>query len=445
MKTNPNMKTLWGKLLGLGLGLLFSLHAGATTFYVNVSNSVPVAPYTNWLTAATNIQDAVDAATNGDTVLVTNGVYATGGQKWVDSGSNRVTVTKSLILQSVNGSAATFIQGRQATGTNAVRCVMLATMNAVLSGFTLTNGQSGVGNYPLAGGVFCNDYSDTVSNCVLAGNLANLGNGCGGAVYCGTLVNCILKGNSAGGLGGGAYNSTLINCTICSNSATNSGGGVYGGSLTNCILFYNSAPSGPNYSSGVFSYCDTMPLPSGIGNIAATPLFVNLTNDFHLKSNSPCINAGNNAFVIGRNDLDGNPRIVGGTVDIGAYEYQTPASNLSYAWAQQYGLPTDGSADNADFDGDGMNNWQEWIAGTNPTNAASVLKLASPTNSFSGMKVMWQSVSGVTYYLQRSTNLSSQPPFTALVSNLTGQAVSTSYTDASATNATPYFYLIGVQ
>ena len=92
-----------------------------------------------------------------------------------------------------------------------------------------------------------------------------------------------------------------------------------------------------------------------------------------------------------------------------------------------------------------MNNWQEWIAGTNPTNAASVLKLASPTNSFSGMKVMWQSVSGVTYYLQRSTNLSSQPPFTALVSNLTGQAVSTSYTDASATNATPYFYLIGVQ
>lgn len=50
-----------------------------TTYYVNVNNLNPVFPYASWATAATNIQDAVDVSKSGDTVLVTNGVYAVGG------------------------------------------------------------------------------------------------------------------------------------------------------------------------------------------------------------------------------------------------------------------------------------------------------------------------------------------------------------------------------
>ena len=292
--------------------------------YVSLNSSHPLAPYSDWSIAATRIQDAVDAAAAGDTVLVTNGIYATGGRKWFDSGTNQVTVTNSIILQSVNGPSVTIIQGRQAAGTNAVRCVLLGA-NAVLTGFTMTNGEGGIGNYPDGGGVYCYATSSVVSNCVLAGNLARLG----GGVFRGTLVNCSLKQNSATDGGGGAYNAVLINCLLISNSAgggssagsgggaaysslvnctltSNSagrGGGTAFGTANNCILYYNSFTSGgsaPNYISATLNFCCTTPLPtSSPGSITNDPAFINAAaGDYHLQSNSPCINSGNNLMSL---------------------------------------------------------------------------------------------------------------------------------------------------
>ena len=132
--------------------------------------------------------------------------------------------------------------------------------------------------------------------------------------------------------------------------------------------------------------------------------------NLRLQSNSPCINAGHNAYAPGPTDLDGLPRIVSGTVDIGAYEFQGPGSVISYAWLQQYGLPTDGSADATDPDADGLNTWQEWRCLTDPTNALSALRLLSASPAGTNVTVSWQSVAGVNYFLERSTNLSATRP-----------------------------------
>lgn len=58
--------------------------------------------------------------------------------------------------------------------------------------------------------------------------------------------------------------------------------------------------------------------------------------------------------------------------------------------------------------------------------------------------VSWQSVAGVDYFLERSADLASLPIFTPLATGLPGQPGTTSYTDMTATNAGPYFYLVGV-
>jgi hypothetical protein len=265
----------------------------------------------------------------------------------------------------------------------------------------------------------------------------------------------VLTDNSAQdyweGYGGGAYISTLNNCTLTGNHAS-LGGGANSSTLNNCIIYFNTDHYGPNpylhapnhYSCALNYCCSTC--EEGCASVTSDPLFVNQANgDFHLQTNSPCINAGNNTYATSLTDLDNNPRIQGGTVDIGAYEYQKPTSIISYAWLQQYGLPIDGSADFIDTDGDGMNNWQEWIAGTNPTNRLSVLEMLAPSNSVSGFTLTWQSVSGKTYYLQRGTDLLFQAASLSIQSNIVGQAGTTSFTDTTVTNGGPYFYRVGVQ
>jgi hypothetical protein len=486
--------------------------------YVDINSTNPVAPFSSWATAATNIQDAVDVAANYAEVLVTNGTYQGDVLVTPDAVTNCLIATNALTLQSVNGPDVTVIDGL-----SLYRCFSLAS-GCVLSGFTIANGNSAVD----AGGVACADATVLVTNCLFTGNYAANN---GGGISGGSAWNTVFINNSSGNSGGAAENCLLTQCTFTNNAAQYYGGGAdasvlydcylvgnqtgtsyppvtmdvsvrvhplfvvsnFGGGANNstasrCYFYYNTSQVGGALEGSTADNClivsNSADFGGGVdsstvynctltGNIAYNfggtadsstlynclaygngdgdtitndPLFVDFAaGDFHLQSNSPCINAGNNAYVSSSTDLDGNPRISGGTVDIGAYEFQNPASIISYAWLDQYSFPTDGSADFTDTDGSGMNHWQDWVAGLDPTNPSSVLQMLAPTPSGTNLVVTWQSVTNITYYLQRATNLSLQPAFQPLATNLPGQAGTTSFTDTNAPAPGPYFYRVGVQ
>ena len=115
----------------------------ADTHYVAASSSAPVAPYTNgWSSAATNIQEAVDAAIDGDTVLVANGVYDSGDTTSpVLPYSTRVNVDKAVTVASDGDPDTTVIVGAQNGPLDSTRGVYLAN-GAVLMDFTVSNGYS---------------------------------------------------------------------------------------------------------------------------------------------------------------------------------------------------------------------------------------------------------------------------------------------------------------
>ncbi|MGH7969237.1 MAG: hypothetical protein ACREIC_10980, partial [Limisphaerales bacterium] len=237
------------KLLVIGLFMARLGSALAEVRYVDANGVQPAAPYTNWSTAAVTIQQAVEASTAGDEVVVTNGAYAQSG-KTVYSTLTRVAIDKPITVRSVNGPRFTIIDGG-----GLARCAYLTNL-ASLSGFTLTNGISQNGG---GGGLLCDSTNAVVTNCVLAGNSAQGGNG--GGCFQGTLKNCRLTANSAtyggaanssaligctlagnsGTYGGAAYYCTLYDCAVTANSATYGGGGVDYSTLNNCTLSGNSS------------------------------------------------------------------------------------------------------------------------------------------------------------------------------------------------------------
>jgi hypothetical protein len=93
-----------------------------------------------------------------------------------------------------------------------------------------------------------------------------------------------------------------------------------------------------------------------------------------------------------------------------AWSPQTTATGIPVAWLRQHGLPEDGSVDHLDMDGDGMTVFEEWRAGTQPTNRFSVFTLEMPREA-PGRRLSWPSLPDRIYHIQGSTNLLAHPAF----------------------------------
>lgn len=179
----------------------------------------------------------------------------------------------------------------------------------------------------LLNNIICNNTSETES--------AGLGVYAGSGTSTTTVENCLIYGNTSGFNGGGlwVYNANIdvINCTISDNHADSNGGGVFVNvngnvNLINGILWNNSPQEICIYSGSVTAtYSDIQGGWAGDGNIDEDPLFAGTGEDpYSLLEDSPCIDAGipdTTGLNLPEFDLAGNPRVFGGRIDMGAYEY----------------------------------------------------------------------------------------------------------------------------
>lgn len=161
-------------------------HSSAAALYVSQTSMNPSPPYATPDTAANNIQDAVDVANDGDTVLVEPGKYDL---------TNQVTVTKAVTLQSTAGADQTLLNAR-----GNIWCLSVSNSLAVVAGFTMRNNNLELIN---AGGI--DSFGTTIQNCI--------------------FTNFSLAGPGPG--------------TTLGTSVT-----MYGGVLSNSVVFYNRIPSG---------------------------------------------------------------------------------------------------------------------------------------------------------------------------------------------------------
>jgi len=201
------------------------------------------------------VQQAIDAASSTDTVLVAAGRYAPS----TNSESFPIRMKNGVRLIGAGAPACTLDQiGHSRVGDGVINCSGISDTATRIEGFTITNGPSVYG-----GGICCEHSSPTITNNVITGNSADVG----GGIYCWysspTITNNVITGNSARyATGGGIYcwesNPTIANNVITGNSSSRAGGGICcyyksNPTITDNTITGNSARSG---KGGGGIYCN---------------------------------------------------------------------------------------------------------------------------------------------------------------------------------------------
>jgi hypothetical protein len=390
------------------LSLLLSLSLPALAKIIHVPADQPT------------IQAGINAASNGDTVLVSAGTY----YENINFSGKAITVT------SVSGPTATVIDGSTTNNTSTVTFDSGEALNSVISGFTVENQSSvGINVYGasptitgnvltlnsmanVCGGAAISVFSDAaplIQGNLITGNLSTYCNGSGAIstgensavqivgnvvsanngsgvsvyqasgsvnvsqntitqnhglglfVYSGagpvTVIQNLVTGNQGIGLSWYLPPITAISNTIANNAPSccgSVGSEIYAPDVDSTVVLENnlvvatgsvpafycgyagSSPTLKNndvFSANTAAYGGACQDVTGTsGNISADPLIVDLLGDnFHIQSASPVVGAGTtSAPNEPSTDMDGDPRVIGGTIDIGADEYTAnPTLTLS--------------------------------------------------------------------------------------------------------------------
>jgi T5SS/PEP-CTERM-associated repeat protein len=374
----------------------------------------------------------------GESADATGAVWMTGGQLTVTnapievgfSGSGQLTVSNGVVsaaqlyVGTSVGSAGTLTMLNSATITLSSNMVIGSTSSNYIFGGGVTGSVFAAGTVWLKGGslVLTNSQMDigldgigavTVSNGVILARDARVN-----ATNLGSMTASSAQGNLT--VPGGKV--TVFNSLILGDCASGGGVGnvfVTGGS----VIVTNSG------GTGTIDVRDgTLTLSNGL--IQADRLV--MTNSCGLIANS------GGTIIVGTLVLDPNLSATG--------------DGLPNGWKQQYGLnPLSSSGNNGpngDPDGDGMSNLQEYLAGTDPTNSSSALRITTVVRQGADVLITWQTVGGKNYVLQfvpiNTTGFTNVfTDYSPLISMPSGPASTTNYLDVgAATNASARYYRV---